>query len=167
MARMQSEASAATLSVLDRLIDIEPRDSYELPLTRAQSVRAIKSAVRRDLEWLLNARRVAVDPPPGMKEINRSLYMFGLPDLASFSMGSMKDRTRLLRTLQNAIRVFEPRLANVRIVSLDGNEIKRQTMAFRIEGTLLMDPSPEQVSFDTVLEVARAEYVIKGEPDAG
>jgi type VI secretion system protein ImpF len=157
----------ATVSVLDRLIDTDPGNSQELPMTRAQSVRAIKAAVRRDLEWLLNTRRIATEPSESLKEVNRSLYMFGLPDLASFGLASSKDRTRLLRMLQNTIRLFEPRLANVRIVPLDSEEPKRQTLSFRIDGLLLMDPEPEHISFDTVLEIPRGEYLVKGEQDAG
>ncbi len=157
----------ATVSVIDRLIDTDPGNTQELPMTRAQSVRAIKASVRRDLEWLLNARRIAVEPPESLRELNKSLYMFGLPDLASFGLSSPKDRTRLLRMLQNTIRLFEPRLANVRIVPLDADEPKRQSLSFRIDGLLLMDPAPEHISFDTVLEIPRGEYLIKGEPDAG
>lgn len=159
--------SSATVSVLDRLIDADPKNSYELPMTRSESVRAVKAALRRDLEWLLNARRIAVEPPAAMKELNRSLYMFGLPDLVSFSLSSAKDRARLLRVLQNTVRLFEPRLANVHIVPLDQSDPGRHTLAFRIDGLLIMDPAPEHVSFDTVLELTKGEYVVKGEPDAG
>ncbi len=165
MARNVAESSA-TVSVLDRLIDTEPANSYEAPMTRAESVRAVKTALRRDLEWLLNTRRIAEEPPQALKEVNRSLYMFGLPDLVGFSLSAAKDRTRLLRVLQNTIRIFEPRLANVRIVPLDQTEPGRHTLAFRIDGLLIMDPAPEHVSFDTVLELTKGEYMVKGQPDA-
>jgi type VI secretion system protein ImpF len=165
MARNIAESSA-TVSVLDRLIDSEPTNPYEAPLTRAESVRAVKADVRRHLEWLLNTRRVAVEPSEALKELNRSLYMFGLPDLIGFAMASQKDRARLLRTLQNAVRLFEPRLASVRIVPLDEASPSRQMLAFRIEGLLIMDPAPEHVSFDTVLELTRGEYNVKGDADA-
>src|SRR5947209_3028126 len=114
MARSPND-TGATVSVLDRLIDLDPRSSAEIAMGRAESVRAVKSAVRRDLEWLLNTRRIAVEPPEGLRELNRSVYMFGLPDLSSFSLASQNDRQRLLRVLQSAVRLFEPRLANVRI----------------------------------------------------
>jgi len=39
--------SSATLSVFDRLIDHEPRNSKEAPLTRGQSVRQLKESLRR------------------------------------------------------------------------------------------------------------------------
>jgi type VI secretion system protein ImpF len=166
MARNVAETSA-TVSVLDRLIDTEPANTYEVSMTRSQSVRAVKTALRRDLEWLLNTRRIAVEPPSSLKETTRSVYMYGLPDLTSFSLAAPKDRTRLLRVLQNAIRLFEPRLANVRIVPLDQTDPGRHTLSFRIEGLLIMDPAPEHVSFDTVLELTKCEYRVKGEADAG
>ena len=34
-------------------------------------------------------------------------------------------------------------------------------------GLLLMDPAPEHVSFDTVLELTTGDYVVKGDADAG
>lgn len=166
MARNIAETNA-TVSVLDRLIDADPTNPYEAPMTGAQSVRAVKAALRRDLEWLLNSRRIAVEPPVSLKELNRSAYVYGLPDLTGFSLASGKDRTRLLRVLQNTVRIFEPRLANVRIVPLEANGLTRHTMSFRIDGLLIMDPAPEHVSFDTVLELANGSYNVKGDADAG
>ena len=57
MARNLGETTI-TVSVLDRLIDLEPNNRMENPLSRSQSVRLLKNAVRRDLEWLLNSRRI-------------------------------------------------------------------------------------------------------------
>ena len=55
--------SAVTLSVLDRLTDNDPKSpTVEAPLSRAESVRALKAGVRRDLEWLLNTRRTPDEP---------------------------------------------------------------------------------------------------------
>lgn len=166
MARNIAETNA-TVSVLDRLIDTDPTNPYEAPMSGTQSVRAVKMALRRDLEWLLNARRIAVEPPASLKELNRSAYVFGLPDLTAFSLSSGKDRARLLRVLQNTVRLFEPRLANVKIVPLEAAGLTRHTMAFRIDGLLIMDPAPEHVSFDTVLELSSGTYNVKGDADAG
>ncbi len=57
MARPQGDVTV-TLSVLDRLIDHEPEARWRLPSRRSQSVRVLKAAVQRDLEWLLNTRRI-------------------------------------------------------------------------------------------------------------
>lgn len=165
MARAQADSSV-TLSVLDRLIDTDPKTSSEVPITQAQSVRLLKSAVRRDLEWLLNTRRIAVEPDESLREVNRSLYIYGLPDFSSYSIASPKDQNKLLRVLQGTIKLFEPRLANVRIVPLESTAVGTRTLRFRIDGLLLMDPAPEHISFDTVLKLTSGEYEVKGDADA-
>jgi type VI secretion system protein ImpF len=147
--------------LLDRLIDLEPRNSQEAPPTRAQSVRQLKESVRRDLEWLLNTRRVAVAPDEGLKLLNKSVYVFGLPDFTSYSLNSPADQTRLMRQLHLAVKTFEPRLVDVKIIPLDRDAGASRTLRFRVDGRLLMDPVPEHVSFDTVLELTSGEYEVQ------
>ena len=162
MARYADDYTAAvTLSMLDRLIDDHPDESAEPALTRSESVRQLKDGLRRDLEWLLNTRRIAVPPDESLKEVNRSLYVYGLPDFTSYSLSSPKDQAKLVRFLHGTVKLFEPRLANVRIVALEGVTGAARTLRFRIEGLLIMDPAPEQVSFDTVLELTSGEYEVK------
>jgi type VI secretion system protein ImpF len=166
MARGDSE-SAVTQSVLDRLIDNEPQTQSEPPLTRSQSVRALKASVRRDLEWLLNTRRIPVEAGEEYPESRRSLYNYGLPDFTSFSLANINDRARLLRHLEDTVRLFEPRLDHVRVVPIEvGNENLTRLLRFQIEALLKMDPAPEQVTFDTVLQLASGEYQIRGERSA-
>lgn len=165
MARHQPE-STVTLPIIDRLIDQDPQTSAEAPMTRAQSVRALKAGLKRDLEWLLNSRRIAEEPDESLEELNSSVYTYGVPDLTSFSIASAKDQNRLLRALQDSVKLFEPRLANVRIIPIESAELSIHTLRFRIEGLLLMDPAPEHVSFDTVLELTSGECAIKGDADA-
>jgi len=157
----QEFATAVTLSVLDRLIDREPQNSAEVPPTRSHSVREMKEAVRRDLEWLLNTRRIADPPDESLKELNRSLYVFGLPDFTAYSLASPKDRARLVRHLQATVKLFEPRLVTTKVIPLEDIVPGTRTLRFRIEGLLLMDPAPEQVSFDTVLELTSGEYEVQ------
>jgi len=85
MARTPGDITV-TLSVLDRLIDREPKSQTEAPLTRSQSVRMLKAAVQRDLEWLLNTRRIFQEPDESLKEINKSAYVYGLPDFSQYTM---------------------------------------------------------------------------------
>jgi type VI secretion system protein ImpF len=160
MARSTPE-SVITLSVIDRLIDQDPRNSKEVPLTRAQSLRQFKEALRRDLEWLLNTRRVAVPPDEGLKEVNKSAYIFGLPDFSGYVLSAPQDQTRLLRYIQTATKIFEPRLANVKVVPTEAGLISSRTMRLRIEGLMLVDPAPEHVSFDTVLELTSGQYEVQ------
>jgi type VI secretion system protein ImpF len=127
----------------------------------------LKSSLRRDLEWLLNTHRIAVEPPESLRELNRSLYMYGLPDFSAFNIGSAQDQNRLIRVLQGAVKLFEPRLANVRIVPMEIQTTGTRKVRFRIEGLLLMDPAPEHISFDTVLQLNNGEYQVAGDPNAG
>jgi type VI secretion system protein ImpF len=150
-----------TLSVLDRLIDRDPENRSEVPLTRAQSLRELKLALKRDLEWLLNSRRTIDPAPESARETVRSVYQYGFADISSKSVLSTRDHTDLVREMESAIAIFEPRLkrARVRLELPDGSF---RTLKFVIEGLLCMDPAPEPVRFDTVLELGKGEYEIKG-----
>lgn len=166
MARWEAEQTV-TQSILDRLIDREPGSQSEAAPTRAQSVRQLKAAVRRDLEWLLNTRCCPEPAGPEYEHLERSLYNYGLPDISSLSWSSTKDRGRLAHMLETAVALFEPRLDRVRVIALDasgGGSV--QILRFQIEGFLEMDPSPEHITFDTVLQLASGQYQVKGETGA-
>jgi type VI secretion system protein ImpF len=154
-------------SILDRLIDNEPHTPADPPMTRPQSVRHLKAALRRDLEWLLNTRRIAMEIEAEHPELAASLFHYGLPDVTALSFTNPKDRIKLLRTLESTIRTFEPRISNVKVVPVDSGEAGvRQMLRFQVEGLLRMDPAPEQISFDTVLQLSSGEYQVKGERSA-
>ena len=152
------------LSVLDRLIDLDPKRSDELPLTRSQSMRELKANVCRDLEWLFNSRQ-AMDAPDAGKQVRHSLYAYGLPDINSFSISNIRDRKRLSQALEEAVRLFEPRILNPRVILITTDEGKIQLVRFIVEGLLRVDPAPEPVSFDTLLDMASGQYRVPG--DAG
>ena len=150
-----------TLSVLDRLIDRDPKTRSEIPLTRAQSLRELKLALKRDLEWLLNTRKTIDPSPDSARETVRSVYHYVFEDISSKSVLSSRDHSDLIREMEASIAVFEPRLkrAKVRMEQTEGNY---RTLKFVIEGLLCMDPAPEPVRFDTVLELGKGEYEVKG-----
>jgi type VI secretion system protein ImpF len=153
-----------TLSVLDRLIDNDPRSADEAVPTRAETVRKLRAAVRRDIEWLLNSRRIAVPPDEELRELNQSAYVYGLPDLSTVSLANINDRASLLGAIERSIKLFEPRLADVRVVPVEDPAQKTiQRLDFRIEAMLLMDPSPEHVSFDTTVDGVSQSYKVRAE----
>lgn len=155
-----------TQSLLDRLIDREPKVSSDAPVSRAQSVRLLKASVRRDLEWLLNTRRIPDAAPDSMAELSQSLYNYGLPDFSALTVGSPRDRDRLLMELEHTLSLFEPRLKDVRVSIVEAQGGYTRVLHFQIEGMLQMDPVAEQVSFDTVLQLTSGEYQIRGERGA-
>jgi type VI secretion system protein ImpF len=165
MARSLGETTI-TVSVLDRLIDLEPENRMENPLSRSQSVRVLKSAVRRDLEWLLNSRRICDPPDESLKEVNRSAYMYGLPDLSTLTMAATGDRNKLVRQILATINQFEPRLANVRLVLIETPDSAKKDVRLRVEAMLRMDPVPEPISFDTLIELKSGNCHLTGGEDA-
>jgi type VI secretion system protein ImpF len=165
MARSLGETTI-TVSVLDRLIDLEPGNRMENLLSRSQSVRLLKSAVRRDLEWLLNSRRICDPPDEGLKELNKSAYVYGLPDLSALTMAASGDRNKLVRQILATINLFEPRLANVRLVVVEAPDSAKKDVRLRVEAMLRMDPVPEPITFDTVIELKSGNCRLTGGEDA-
>ena len=149
-------------SVLDRLIG----DDSEAYITRAQSVRDLKAAVRRDLEWLLNTRSIAVPPDEALTEVRSSVYIYGLGDITSISADDPKGRARLRNMIELAITVFEPRLEAAQVTETSAATRDSRQIRFSIQAILKLDPSPERVSFDTVFDVATGQYAVKGDSGA-
>jgi len=147
--------------LLDRLIDLEPHTRTDPPLTRPQSLERLKKSVKRDLEWLLNTHRTGDEVPEAYREVKKSLYTYGLLDVASVTLDSVHDEQRLLRSLENSITLFEPRLTRVRVTSYERMSKKKPAIQFHVEAMLMIDPAPERISFDTVLEIAKGAYQVK------
>lgn len=165
-------------SVLDRLIDEHPRPRVkgaprtgtedapparlEPVLTRSQSVDRLKTALQRDLEWLLNARRAITPVPDECEHVARSVFTFGLPDITSMSKDSRESFERLARLIQAAIDVFEPRLTDVTVRLREGDSKLLRDVHFVIDGILKLDPMPVRVQFDTRQDERGAMKVQEG-----
>ena len=151
-----------TLSLLDRLVDQDLSLRSDPPQGRSQSLRQLKASLRRDIEWLLNTRRTIEEVHDSSLEIESSLFNYGLPDIASLGVHSIQDQKRLLWMIESTIANFEPRIQGARVVmeAVAGNA---RILRFQIQGLLRIDPAPERVTFDTVLELASGEYAVKGD----
>ncbi|QDV32769.1 type VI secretion system baseplate subunit TssE [Tautonia plasticadhaerens] len=147
-------------SVLDRLIDLEPGTTTEARPRASARLEELKRSVRRDLEWLLNSRRLLASPPPGAEHAPRSLLSFGLPDFSHVSLENSEHREALRRTVEEAISRFEPRLMAVEVTMPEGDALRRG-VRFRIEGLLRVEPSPEPVSFDSTLRLPTRDFVVE------
>jgi type VI secretion system protein ImpF len=161
MAKSDPEVSVQQ-PLLDRLIDLEPASGVEPPQTRAMAVRSLKEAVRRDLEWLLNTRRTSLDMPKLYHELSRSVFLYGLPDLSSVSLHSFQDEVQLLGVIEKTIATFEPRLSHVKVTPQETLDRRERMLHFQIDALLMVDPAPESISFDTVLNVDRGACEVKG-----
>lgn len=154
MARSTTE-TLVTQSVLDRVTAVE-----EWPATRSQSVRFYKESLKRDLEWLLNTRQPPLPELADYELAKASVINYGLPDISALGLSSAGDHKRLRAAIETCLANFEPRLMDVR-VTLQGADTVDRRLRFHIEGNMKLDPAPEEISFDTVLELSSGEYKVK------
>lgn len=155
------EAARPQLPLLDRLIDDAPEVARDPPLSPAEAVALLRRGLRRDVEALLNARRRWRSWPAGYGELALSPIGFGIGDFAAGAFNDRAERERLRRRVEDTVRRFEPRLARVRVVLLDPDNTLDPTLRLRIEAMLLVDPAPEPVAFDTLIDPVTAEVQVK------
>jgi len=155
-----------TPSVLDRLLDDEPKSKTEGPLTHRKSLAQLNVAIRRDLENLLNTRCTPQPLPESSLETRRSMYNYGVPGITEIGQNFLYDKDRLLSEIEKAARIFEPRLAGAKVAVLPAVGASR-VVRFGIEGMLRIDPAPEHIVFDAALELTSGEYQLMGDSSAG
>lgn len=159
MARTDSEIRV-TPSVLDRLLDFEPKSQQEAPKSRSRNLRELKMAVRRDLEWLLNSRCFPEGIDENLEEVFKSVVVYGLPDITGVSAKNHLEQKRLTRALDAAIRTFESRLIDLK-VTLEPVSTTDKALKFRIEARLDIEPTPEPIAFDTILQLGSGDFEVK------
>jgi type VI secretion system protein ImpF len=154
VARANTEA-LVTQSVLDRLMQVD-----DWPATRAQSLRYFREALKRDVEWLLNTRRPPIENIGKFERARATMVNYGLSDITALGLSSASDQKRLRKALEQCLREFEPRLTDV-VVTLEESQTADRRLRFHVQGLMRINPAPEEISFDTVLELSSGEYTVK------
>ncbi|HUJ90736.1 MAG TPA: type VI secretion system baseplate subunit TssE [Syntrophorhabdales bacterium] len=157
---MKEKQESIQASILDRLIDREPQLSSESVQYRLLNFSQVKAAVIRDLENLLNTKSQIMSVPAAYKEVNGSVFVYGLSDFTSHNPKSPSVRQVLRQNMEKTIMKFEPRLKNVNVQIEAPNEEVR-TIRLRISALLVLDPVVEPVTFDTYFDINRGEYTIR------
>lgn len=147
-------------SVLDRLLDYEPHESVDPPKSRTKSLSELKQSVRRDLERLLNSKFIRDEIPEDLEEVNQSMAIYGLPDFSTLSSKNNMDKATIVNHVSKALKLFEPRFVNLKVM-IEETDIYSQGLRFRIQASLKVEPTPEPVVFDTVLQVGSGEFSVK------
>jgi type VI secretion system protein ImpF len=150
-------------SVLDRLIDENPGVSRDAPKLRVQAMRDLRRAVRRDIEALLNTRQTILDWTADMDEVEYSMIDFGSPDFSSLSLTSADAREKFRAQIEERIRKLEPRFKTVEVQLVANADPLDRTLRFRIDAWIYVDPAPERVDFDSLLEPVSRSFTVKGE----
>lgn len=137
-------------SLLDRLIDRQPRQVVEEPGAHLITLKELKKNLERDLNALAQTHRASLAQiPPHLRELRRSCFAFGVPELSSFG-ATERDAWKLAEELQQIIEQFEPRLQGVQ-VTLASFDKDRGMISLTIDAYLNVEPAPEKVRFDASL----------------
>ena len=133
-------------SLFDRLIDDEPDRRKEGDDRRTLNRSALRQAVLRDLDWLLNTTGLGLLHDGGRHpEAARSVINYGLPMLSGQFTSSIQ-RVSMEQALRQAIVQFEPRILpdtlEVELV-MDGPAIDAHNgIGLLIRGLLWAQPVP-------------------------
>jgi len=148
-------------SLLDRLIDLDPDSTRAVRPNSWEEMRQFKISLCRDLAALLNTRRAEEDFPPGYEEASDSLLSFGVADFTTYDLKNGVEQERLRRSIERAVRQFEPRLTRV-TVSVEEPDPLRPVLQFQIAATLRSEPSAESVLFDVTLQRESRRMAVSG-----
>lgn len=154
MARLKSEI-LVTQSLIDRLVDRE-----DWPETRSASISMYRDSLKRDLEWLLNTRKPEIPELESYPATAEAVLNYGLPDVHSFDGSAGKEQKALIASLENCIRVYEPRIKSPHVY-LTRSDMLSRSLKFHIEGQISYENTEEEIKFDTVLELISGEYEVK------
>jgi type VI secretion system protein ImpF len=149
------------LSLLDRLTDPEPDSSKEAQVSSWEETRLFKAALCRDLAVLLNTRRASEDFNPVFAEATDSILTFGVADFTAFNLKNLPEQERVRRSMERAIRLFEPRLARV-TVTMEQPDAVKPILRFRISALLRTGVSGEDVLFDATLRRDSRRFAVSG-----
>lgn len=133
--------------MLDRLLD-DGQEGASRPHTLAD----LRSAIRRDLEHLLNTRRRVIGWPDDLTELSDSILAYGCADLLTENLATEARRREVVAKLEETIRRWEPRFARLSVTLMENSDGADRTLRFRIEALIHADPAPEPMVFDSVVD---------------
>jgi type VI secretion system protein ImpF len=160
MAAAQHQAGIS-LSLVDRLLDLQPESQVEAPLNSWEQLRVYKTSLCRDLSALLNTRRAERDFDPAYEEATNSLLSFGIVDFTSYNLKSGDEQEQVRRSIERAIRQFEPRLSRVS-VSIEEPDPLRPVLRFQIEALMRIGPADEPLMLDVSLHRESRRMAVSG-----
>ena len=156
----QRPAVRIQLPLLDRLIDTAPDQQRDPPASAHDTMQALRAAVRRDLEALLNARRRWRSWPASLKELTVSPIGYGMPDFNGGAFNDLRQREALRLEIEETIRQFEPRFLSVSVTLIQSDLLLDPTLRLRVNAVMHAEPAPEQVSYETVVDATHDQIIV-------
>ncbi|MDA8249099.1 MAG: type VI secretion system baseplate subunit TssE [Rhodospirillales bacterium] len=143
-------------SLLDRLTDDARDHTRESLDQQSLTMQQLRTAVLRDLAWLLNTTNLAADTDlAGAPLAAASAVNFGVPGFAGV-VGTAQRLSGLEQAIAAAIRNFEPRIRpeslTVRLRPAADDQ-PTSAIIFEIAGELWAQPVPQQLFLETAIEL--------------
>ncbi|TCT02459.1 type VI secretion system baseplate subunit TssE [Aquabacter spiritensis] len=136
-----NDGPAVGLSLIDRLFGDE-----------APSLARVRAGLKRDLEDLLNTRERVKSWPAVLGELERSLFSYGIVDLATANFSTEERRAAVVEEIGATIRRLEPRLTRMNIAALQNADPSDRSLRIRIEAQIIIDSESEPVQFNTIID---------------
>jgi type VI secretion system protein ImpF len=147
-------------SVFDRLIEIRDTEEAQPQDPMSLSLAEFQANVFRDLQSMLNSRRAFTEPLDETSELRQSVITYGLPDITSINPENLDQQASIRLAVEDAIRLFEPRLANISVQVQEGAPHDR-SFRLTVKAVLKVEPTPVPIEFDTVIEGGTGAWKVK------
>jgi len=154
--------------LLDRLTDDHPESVSESRDTRVISLRRYRTAVLRDLDWLLNTGcHSSAEDLSEFGEVAQSVVNYGIPDLCGMTSSGLRPE-EFERQLLEAIRCFEPRILPGTLsiqVNAGYGLMDHNAISFEIRGDLWAQPTPDPLYVRTEVDLDTGECRVRDRPN--
>ncbi len=121
---------------------------------------AVRDAVLRSLDDLLNTRERPALAPGDADQLSRSLVDYGIPDFIGTSYVDPMSKVELERTIRQRIEAFEPRLSRVRVKMTQPPREMARSLRFVVLAQLA---GRQDVRFDTMFNPVNGEFQLEEE----
>jgi type VI secretion system protein ImpF len=152
-------------ALLDRLVDHERAVTSDADAARVMNKGQLRSAVLRDLAWLLNAvQPISAEDARQHPQAAQSVLNFGLPPMAG-QLASRVDVPTLERMMRQAIQRFEPRIlaSTLTVKALEFSSVldTHNVIEFEIRGHLWAQPVPLELLLRTRLDLEAGQIEVR------
>jgi type VI secretion system protein ImpF len=147
--------------LLDRLTDDEPKSTVESRDKRVVSLPKYRTAVLRDIIWLLNTASHATDEwIEDFPEVQKSVVNYGIRDVCGMTISGMTVQD-LEKEMAKTIKLFEPRIPakTLRVKAvIEDERHDAQGLQFEIMGDVWANPLPESLYIKTAVDLETGHY---------
>jgi len=152
-------------ALLDRLTDDEPAKKTEPSDAVTMTRTRLRSAVLRDIGWILNATNMETNVDlAGFPEARRSVVNFGIAALSGRRVLDI-DWQELEQAIRNAIIAFEPRVLpqtlDVRVLASEPSLDHHNLLSFEIRGQLWSLPYPMELLLRSNIDLETGQVVLQ------